>query len=93
MIENADEDHEHYTLKLLRIKVNEKFKLNIKSNTTIHQICKHKVGYSFKKYYRKNIKRNSENAMNSRAFFAHELFCNYIPNTKFIISYDESGIN
>ena len=31
--------------------------------------------------------------MNSRAFFASELFCNYIPNDKFIIAYDESGLN
>lgn len=93
MIDNAEEDGEEYSCGKLRKIVNQKFNLNIKSNTTIHQILRNKIGFTFKGYYRKNIKKNNPNAINSRAFFAHELFCNYIPNDKFIIAYDETGIN
>ena len=60
---------------------------------TIRKILKFKCRYSYKQYYKKNVKANNERVFNARAFFAHEVFCNYISNDKFIIVYDESGLN
>ena len=60
---------------------------------TVHNILKNKLGYSYKNYYKRNTSKNNQIVKHRRAFFAHSLFCNYLQNEYFIITYDETGIN
>ena len=39
----------------------------------------------------KNVKATNGKVFNARAFFAHEVFCNYLLTDKFIMVYDEFG--
>ena len=52
-----------------------------------------KLGYSFKKVYRRIAKKEDPKVLIRRAYLCHSIFCFYNHNDYIMIHYDETGLN